>query len=177
MLQHHQGLRPWLRTTTSVVSIGLLIVLPSIGLAACSYSSASISSTLFQAQVAQPQARTQVQTKVKNCGTVAGLGRLEVPVNDTIGAQAESCFWRAFQHCQPATLVFLVGGIDTSLIRTFVIHKNRGRCSITDARQFRIVPRPPSPAQVFTCAGLTKLPGALRFNACGKDGNVVVPGM
>ena len=176
MLQHHQGLRPWLRTTSAVVTIGLLIALLSIGLAACGYSSASISSTLSQAQVAQPQAQTQVQTKVKNCGTVAGLGFLKVPVDDTGAAAAESCFWRAFQHCQPATLVFIMSSIDTSLIRTFTIHNNRRRCLITDARQFRVLPRPPSPAQVFTCAGLTKLPGALRFNACGKDGNVVVPG-
>jgi len=176
MLQHHRGLRSWLRTTAAIVNIGLLIALLSIGLAACSNSSASISSTLSQAQVAQPQAPIQVQTKMKNCGTVASLGRLEVPVNDTIGAQAESCFWRAFQHCQPATLAFIMSSIDTSLIRTFTIHNNQGKCSITDARQFRIVPRPPSQAQVFTCAGLTKLAGALRFNACGKDGNVVLPG-
>ncbi len=176
MLQNHRELRPWVRTTAAVVSIGLWIALLSVGLAACGYISASISSMLSQAQVAQPQAQTQVQTNVKNCGTVAGLGRLEVPVNDTIGAQAESWFWRAFQHCQPAMLAFLMSSIDTSLIRTFVIHKNRGRCSITDARQFRVVPRPPSPAQVFTCAGLTKLPGALRFSGCGKDGNIIVPG-
>jgi hypothetical protein len=176
MITPYQRLRRRVHTTGTVFILVLLVALLSVGLAACGYGDASVSATLSQAQVAQPQARTQLQTKVKNCGTVAGLGRLEVPVNDTIGAQAESCFWQAFQRCQPAMLTFIMSSIDTSLIRTFVIHKNRGRCSITDARQFRVVPRPPSPAQVFTCAGLTKLPGALRFNACGKDGNVVLPG-
>jgi uncharacterized iron-regulated membrane protein len=176
MLQNHQELRPWVRTTGTLFILGLLIALLSVGLAACGYGGISISSMVSQAQIAQPQARTQVQTKIKNCGTVAGLGRLEVPVNDTGATAAESCFWRAFQNCQPAMLAFIMSSIDTSLIRTFVIHKNRARCSITDARQFRVVPRPLSPAQVFTCAGLTKLPGALRFNACGKDGNVVLPG-
>src|SRR5229473_1234245 len=150
MLQHSQGLQPWVRTTSVAFNTGLLITLLSLVLAACGYNSASISSTLSQTQVDQPQAQTQVQTKVKQCGTVSGLGRLEVPVNDTGAAAAENCFWRAFQHCQPATLVFVSSSVDTSLIRTFVIHQNRARCSITDARQFRVVPRPPSPALVFT---------------------------
>ena len=174
MLQHSQGLQPWVRTTSVAFNTALLVALLTLVLAACGYNSASISSTLSQTQVDQPQAQTQVQTKVKQCGTVSGLGRLVVPVNDT-GA-AENCFWRAFQHCQPATLVFSISSIDTSFIRTFTIHNNRGKCSITDSRQFRVVPRPPSPALVFTCAGLTRLPDGLRFAACGKDGNIIVPG-
>jgi hypothetical protein len=175
-MRKNQGLRTWFDNAAAVFSMGLLVALLSVALTACGYSSASISSKLFPAQVPPPQAQTQVQTRVKNCGTVTGLRRLEVPTNDPLGTQAESCFWRAFQHCQPATLVFLSGNIDTTFKRTFTIHNTRVRCSITDAKQFRIVPRPLSPAQVFTCAGLTKLPGALQFNACGKDGNVVLPG-
>ncbi len=176
MLQHHQGLQRWVRATSIAFSTGLLAALLSMVLPACGYNSASISSTLSQAQMDQPQAQTQLQTKVKKCGTVSGLGHLEVPVNDTGGERAENCFWQAFQHCQPATLVFFINSIDTSLIRTFTIHNNRGKCSLTDARQFRVVPRPPSPALVFTCASLTKLPDALRFSACGQDGNILVPG-
>src|SRR5215472_10026788 len=136
MSQHYQRLRPWVRTTSVAFSTGLLVAFLSMVLSACVYSNASIFSTLPQAQVAQPQTQTQIQTKVKNCGTVSRLGHLEVPVNDTGAAAAENCFWRAFQHCQPATLVFVSSSVDTSLIRTFVIHKNRGRCSIIDARQF-----------------------------------------
>src|SRR5262245_37182701 len=108
MLQNHQELRPWARTTGTVFILGLLIALLSVGLAACGYGGVSISSMVSQAQVDQPQARTQVQTKVKNCGTVAGLGFLKVPVDDTGAAAAESCFWRAFQHCQPAMLAFIM---------------------------------------------------------------------
>jgi hypothetical protein len=175
-MRTNQGLRPLFDSTAAVLSIGLLVALLSAVLAACGYSSASISSTLSQAQVDQPQAQTQVQTKIKQCGTVSGLGRLEVPVNDIAGERAENCFWQAFQHCQPATLVFFISNVDTSFIRTFTIHNNRGKCSITDARQFRVVPRPPSPALFFTCAGLTRLPDGLRFVACGKDGNIIMPG-
>jgi hypothetical protein len=175
-MRKNQRRQTWFDSTAAVFSSGLLVALLSVVLIACGYSSTSSSSRSFQTQVPPPPARTQVQTRGKNCGTVTGLRGLEVPTDDSIGVQAESCFWRAFQLCQPATLVFLSGNIDTTFLRTFTIHNDRMRCSITDAKQFRIVPRPLSQAQVFTCAGLTKLPGALQFNACGKDGNVVLPG-
>ena len=175
-MRKNQRLQTWFDSTAAVFSSGLLVALLSVVLTACGSSSTSSSSRSFQAQVPPPQARTQVQTRVKNCGTVAGLRRLEVPTNDGIGVQAESCFWRAFQQCQPATLVFLSANSDTTFLRTFTIHNDRMRCSITDAKQFRIVPGPLSQTQVFTCAGLSKLPGALQFNACGKDGNVVLQG-
>lgn len=175
-MRKNQRRQTWFDSTAAVFSSGMLVALLSVVLTACGSSSTSISSRLFRAQVPPPQARMQAQTRVKNCGTVAGLRRLEVPTNDIIGVQAESCFWRAFQLCQPATLVFLSGNIDTTFLRTFTTHNDRIRCSLTDAKQFRIVPGPLSPAQVFTCAGLTKLPGALQFNACGKDGNVVLQG-
>jgi hypothetical protein len=150
--------------------LGLLVILLSVGFAACGYGSATIATPL-----PQTQSQTQLQMKIKNCGTVQGLRGLEVPVNDNGGAAAENCFWQAFRTCQPATLVYIMGGVDTVLTRTFTIHNNHGKCSITDTRQFQVVPRLPSPAQVFTCAGLTKLSNTLRINTCGKDGNIVLP--
>jgi len=146
--------------------MGLLIALLSIGLAACGYRSTaegSISSTLSQ-------------TQVKKCGTVASPGRLEVPVNETGAAQVENCLWQAFSKCQPAMLVFTMSSINTSLIRTFTIHNDRGKCSITDAVQLRTGPGTPPPAVIYTCTGLIKLPGALRFTSCGKDGDIIVLG-
>jgi len=173
-MRTHQ--QPTVRRTTAVFVAGLLIGLLGIGLAACGYSSASMGSTLSQTQV-QSQAQIQVQTKVRNCGTVQGFGHLEVPVIDPGAAAVESCFLQAFRACQPAKLVYIVGGVDTVLLRTFIIHNKHGKCSITDARQFRVVPRALSPAQVFACAGLTNLSKGMRIDACGKDGTVVVPGV
>jgi hypothetical protein len=170
-MRTHQ--QPRVRKSTVVLVIGLLIALLGIGLTACGYSSASIASTFSQTQV-QSQAQTQVDTKVKKCGIVQVSGRLEVPVNDTGAAVAENCFLQAFRVCQPAILVYIIGSVDTLLVRTFIIHNNHGKCSITDARQFRLVPRPLTPAVIFTCAGLTKLQNALRINACGRDGNIII---
>ncbi len=159
-----------------VFAIGLLIALLGIGLAACGYSSASIASTLSQTQI-QSQAQTQVQSKVKNCGIVQIFGRPEAPVNGRGAATAENCFLQAFRICQPAVLVYFIGSVDTVLVRTFTIHNNHGKCSITDVRQFRLVPRTLTPAVFYTCAGLTKLPNALRINACGRDGNIIIPSL
>jgi hypothetical protein len=175
MKSFHQ--RPWVRRTNAIFTSGLLIAILSIGLAACGYGSASIASTLSQ-DAGQSQVQVQGQGNItKKCGTVQGFARLEVPVIDSVAAPVENCFVQAFRVCRPATLVYTLGSVDTVLMRTFTIHNNHGKCSITDAKQFRVVPRPLSPAQIFTCSGLTKLPNALRFNACGKDGNVVLPGV
>jgi len=167
--------RPWVHRTNAIFTLGLLIILLSIGFAACGYDSASIASPLSQNAV---QSQVQGQGNItKKCGTVQGFSRLEVPVIDSVAAPVENCFLQAFRVCRPATLVYTLGSVDTVLMRTFTIHNNHGKCSITDAKQFRVVPRPLSPAQVFTCSGLTKLPNGLRFNACGKDGNVILPGV
>ena len=95
---------------------------------------------------------------------------------DSGAQQAENCFWQAFQHCRSATLVFITTSVDTALIRTFTIHNNQGACSISDARQLRVVPnQPSSAATTFTCTGLVQQQQGLRFSACGQDGDIVVP--
>jgi len=178
-MTQHWGLRRWFRTTSVALSTGFLIALVSVGLAACGYNAdqGSIPSTQFLAQVLHSQAQVaQAQVRVKRCGVVQTLGRLEVPPSDTGAEKVETCFWRAFQHCHPATLIFIVSSIDTSLIRTFTLHNKKGSCSISDAKQLRVVPNRPSPAKTYTCTGLVKLPGGLRFTACDQDGDVVVAG-
>ena len=179
-MTQHWGLRHWFRTTPVVLGIGLLITVMSAGLAACGYKSSnsdSASSTQSPAQVIHSQAQaTHSPAQVQKCGIVQGLGSLKVPPSDTGAEQAETCFWQAFQHCHPATLVFIVSSIDTSLIRTFTLYNNNGSCSISDARQLRNALNPPSPAKIYSCTGLVKQPRALRFTACGQDGDVVVSG-
>ena len=173
-MTHHWRLRRWLCTIIAALSIGLLITLVSAGLAACGYSGSNEGSTSSTEH--QPQAQvTHLPTQVQKCGIVQGLARLEVPVDDNGAQQAENCFWQAFQHCRPTTLVFITTSVDTALIRTFTIHNNKGACSISDARQLRVVPNQPSAATTFTCTGLVQQQQGLHFLACGQDGDIVVP--
>lgn len=165
-MTEHWGFRRWMCRAPALVSIGLLLALVSIGLAACGYSGSNPGSS----------PSTQPQAQVHKCGIVQGLGRLEVPAGGTSGEQAENCFWQAFQHCRSATLVFITSSPGMALIRTFTIHNNNGSCSVSDAMQQRIASNPPSPAETYTCAGLTQQPGGLLFSACGQDGDVVVSG-
>lgn len=158
----------------AMLSIGFMMVLASVGLAACGYSGSNQSSTPATRSQAQAQV-THPPVPIQKCGIVQGLAHLEVPPSDTGAARAENCFWQAFQHCRPATLVFITSSVDTALIRTFTIHDNNGTCSISDAKQQRIVPNPPSSAGTYTCTGLVQKPDGLHFSACGKDGDVLVP--
>ena len=162
------------RTAFAALGIGLMMALAGVGLAACGYSGSNQSST--PSTQSQPQAQvTHPPVPVQKCGVVQGLARLEAPPSDTGAARAENCFWQAFQHCRPATLVFITSSVDTALIRTFTIHDDNGVCSISDMKQQRIVPNPPSPTGTYTCTGLVQKPDGLHFSACGKDGEVLVP--
>jgi hypothetical protein len=158
----------------AMLSIGFMMVLAGVGLAACGYSASNQGSS--PSTHSQPQAQvTHPPVPVQKCGIVQGLAHLEVPPSDTGAERAENCFWQAFQRCRPATLVFITSSVDTALIRTFTIHNDNGACSISDAKQQRIVPHPPVPAGTYTCAGLLQKTDGLHFSACGKDGDVLVP--
>lgn len=169
---HHWRLRRRAGMPVAVLSIGLLVALVSTGLAACGYNG----STQGGAPSQPTTQATHLPAQVQKCGTVEGSARLEVPVTDSGAQQVEDCFWQAFQHCRPATLVFIMTSVDTALIRTFTIRNNQGTCSITDAKQLRVVPNKPSAARTYSCTGLVQQPGDLRFFSCGEDGDVVVAG-
>ena len=172
-IPYHWRLPHGRSTAFAVLSIWLMMALAGVGLAACGYSGSQSNTPSTQSQ---PQAQvTHPPVPAQKCGVVQGLAYLEVPPSDTGAARAENCFWQAFQHCRPATLVFITSSTDTALIRTFTIHDENGTCSISDAKQQRIVPNPPSPAGTYTCTGLVQKPDGLHFSACGKDGDVLVP--
>ncbi len=172
------GQRPWVFSTATLLTTGLLIALLGIGIAGCGYSSvgvASISSTSTSAQVLQPQ------TLVHQCGTVHGYGALKLVPQDQGSLQAENCFWQAFQHCQPATLVFTTSGVIKALfastvVRTFSLHKVNGVCLISDSKQTGISLKSLSPTTTYICSGLKRFPRALYILGCGKDGTIVVIG-
>src|SRR5579885_16301 len=101
---------------------GILIVVASVGLAACNYPVSAQNSSAAQAQVNQtgtpepPIRPTPSPTRGTGaapaaCGVVNGYGSLKVVPKDQGAAQAENCFWQAFQRCQAATLVFLTSGV------------------------------------------------------------------
>lgn len=165
-------LHRWFSRTLIALSLWLFVALVGTGLAACGSRSSN------QVNTSSTQAKTQVAqlpVQVQKCGIVQGLARLEVPVADNGAQQVENCFWQAYQHCNPATLEFITTSVDTALIRTFTIHDNQGTCSITDARQLRVMPNQLSAVKTFTCTGMVQQQG-LRFLSCGEDGNVFVPG-
>jgi len=112
--------------------------------------------------------------QAQNCGTVDTALNGQ-PVDRNQARLAGNCFWQAFQHCRPATLVFITPSAGTALIRTFTIHNNQGTCSISDAKQLRMTANQLSAVKTFTCTGLVQQQGLL-FLSCGEDGNVLVPG-
>ncbi len=186
MTPNQQPLRG-VRTTGTVFILGLLIALLSVGLTACSYRSASISSAQSQALLTDPPAgvpqpktpviKNPIQPQVQQCGFVQGYGALKtVPIDTGRSKQVENCFWQAFQTCRPATLVFITNSLHATFTHTFTIQNSHGNCSILDATKFGSVTNSASPATVYSCAGLKRYPRALYFLACGKDGTIIVLG-
>ncbi len=88
---------------------------------------------------------------------------------------AGTCFWQAFQQCQPASLVVSFGSVDTVTTHTFTLQKQNTNCAISDVVQSRIIPRPAKTIGTYTCTGLVNASNELHFNGCGTLGNVVVP--
>ena len=131
-MNHCRALLHRLCGTPANLIIGLSIAFISITLVACTYSGAHQGVSLST----QPSAKVvNTPASVQKCGIVQGPGSLKVPIADSGAEQAENCFWHAFQHCHPASLISIIGGIRVSLIRTFTIHNESSRCSIS--------PRPP----------------------------------
>lgn len=171
---------------------GILIVVARVGLAACNYTVSAQNSSAAQAQVNQtgtpepPIRPTPSPTRGTGaapaaCGVVNGYGSLKVVPKDQGAAQAENCFWQAFQRCQAATLVFLTSGVGKGITnqtfkRTFTIHQENGACVISDARQEGPALNALQPATTFTCTGLVRQPGALDVLSCGQDGTIHVLG-
>ena len=169
------------RTTGTIFILGLLIALLSVGLTACSYRSASISSAQSQALLTDPPAGvTQPKAPViqnPECDFVQGYGALKtVPVDTGRSEQAGNCFWQAFQTCRPAALIFITNSLHATFTHTFTIQNSHGNCSILEATKFGSVTNAASPATVYSCAGLKRYPRALYFLGCGKDGTIIVLG-
>lgn len=152
-----------LKRVLAALSVGLLLAVIAVGIAACASSSTG-------SQNPTPTTPTQAQ----KCGSVRTNPR-GTPVNGAAAKQAEDCFWQAFQQCHPASLSFTSTGVDTVEVHTFTIQSNGQQCSVNDAGQHAIVPAPLSAAKTYACTGVAMQADGLHFTGCGNEGNIIVP--
>lgn len=118
---------------------------------------------------------TTPTTTAQNCGAVHTMHLLIVPADENKARTVEDCFWQAYRLCHAATLTYVQSSVDTSKIHTFMLKGRSNQCIISDALENQVAPRAPKPIGNYTCAGLTQKNDGLYFNACGSDGNIVVP--
>ena len=164
MLAKRQGraAQKRLSRTFIILSLGLFVLVISVGLSACgSNSTGSGGST--------PTAAAQAQ----KCGTIQTQPNGNLP-NTSSAQQATNCFWQSFQQCHMASLIYTATGVDTVTTHTFTIQNNGGHCSIVDMVKHQVIPSPPI-AKTYTCSGVTQKADGLHFAACGSDGDIVVP--
>ncbi|GCE10796.1 hypothetical protein [Tengunoibacter tsumagoiensis] len=129
-----------------------------------------------------PTATTAVPITTTAGITIVGqnCGKVSVRPNGSLDAQqapgdVSNCFWKAFQSCQSATMMFVVGGIDTLTTRAFTVQKQAGTCKVSEAVQHSIAPRPANSTTINSCADIIKSADKLTFHSCGEDGTVEVP--
>jgi hypothetical protein len=129
-----------------------------------------------------PPSPTPAPTVTTSAARGQDCGTVEVRANRVANAaatqQATDCFWRAYQQCATAgrtTLTEVQTGVDTITRRIFSIEGAGANCPIREDVETRVVPAAPR-ARTNTCAGvMRRADGSLQFQACGDDGNPVVP--
>lgn len=168
------------RTPPIYYIIGISLSLLCIGtiLAACQTSAGA--SPIIPIQTSSPTASADTPARnpgpltKSQCGTITltPTGKL---ANPKLAQRVGNCFWQAYQQCHTASFVFIIGGIDTVLMRTFHVEKKRSACTVTDLVQYRVVPRPLPAGQSYTCKQVINDRVRLQIQECGKDGTVIVP--
>lgn len=116
----------------------------------------------------------QAPPSSQQCGTVSTLND---HVTSSGAQQVENCFSQAYQQCSPATLEYDDHGIDNGTHYTFSLQSNGSACAITeDVRGYSaVLPFPPGPPELGTCAGLSGTQFGLLFTSCEGGENVLVP--
>ena len=126
-----------------------------------------------QGQVPTPTPTHSLQ--VQKCGTVHTLHSYITPADQNMVKQAENCFWRAFQQCQPATLTYSQNELDTGTVHTFTLKSAAGKCTVSDDVQHYVAPHPPANTTTYTCSDVKLQTDGLYIFSCGDIGTVVVP--
>ena len=158
-----------------ILAIGLALLL--MLLAACG-ANATGTTTPGSGTSTPPVSATNTPAKplaTQHCGVVHTLRLQVVPADKSHADGVENCFWQAYQKCNPATLVYSQGNLDTVVLHNFSLKSQNGQCVITDAVQRSVVPRPPQTVGNYTCSNLLRQRDGLSFATCGSEGNVLVP--
>ncbi|HZO73282.1 MAG TPA: hypothetical protein VFB60_13845 [Ktedonobacteraceae bacterium] len=159
----------------SAVSCVLLAIILGIGLAACGSNQGSGGTVTGTTPTATTgSTSTTPSTTGQNCGSInlSPRGTLE---DAGLSTKAADCFIKAYQQCQSASLIYRVGGIDTTTVRTFTIEKQGSNCVISDAVQNFVVPHQIGTTKNYTCNGVVISNNQLRISGCGTDGTVIIP--
>jgi len=158
--------------------LGTLLSLALFGILLVGCGSSTVGST--------PPTTNPTSVAVQKCGAIgvmrnqpvliAPASAIKTSASSTVKPSvAGNCFMQAFQQCQAASLVVNFGSVDTVTTHTFTLQKQNAGCTISDAVQSRVIPRPAKNIGTYTCTGLVSAANELHFNGCGKLGNIVVP--
>ncbi|MBA3824444.1 MAG: hypothetical protein H0X24_11190 [Ktedonobacterales bacterium] len=108
----------------------------------------------------------------KQCGLLGGLRKSGNPAVQGL------CLYTAYLHCQAATLVYLVAGVDTGAYHYLTVQSAGLYCAVTD----RVVPYGvvALPQHTYQCQGLLFLPttgpvGGLIAQQCDSEGDFSIP--
>jgi hypothetical protein len=109
------------------------------------------------------------------CGELfQGTVEIGAGYNGLSVSQIEECFWRAYQTCTPATLLYSAAG-QFYFVRTFTIQPSGSACTISDySRQAGETPNT-TILTTIACAGLAQRDGGLLISRCGSDGTIFLP--
>ena len=152
----------------SIPAVGLVLLL--LLLVACGANASGTTTGSGSASTA-----TTTPPPTRNCGIVHTQRLQVVPADQSLAKGVEDCFWQAYQQCQPATMTYSQGNLDTVMLHTFSFKNQGSQCVITDTAQRSVLPRPLQAVGTYTCTGLTQQADGLHFTSCGSEGNVLVP--
>jgi hypothetical protein len=119
-----------------------------------------------------------------DCGTVQLTGGV-----DPTGPSR--CLLDHYTHCQTATLVYLMQGVDTSETHTISVTPQGSSCAVTDADVLYVASFSRTTRQDYHCAqvsqrqgpltltssGLHCLAGPVVVGGCGQEGDLVLPAL
>jgi hypothetical protein len=106
-------------------------------------------------------------TVTPSCGALS-IGPGAVTHGST---RAAACLLHAFQqHCRPASYRLSTFGVDTIAVDDFRVAATAGRCRITVATSFRVVPNRVRPGAVGVCASLVSRGVDIVATGCKVDG-------
>ena len=76
----------------------------------------------------------------------------------------------AFRSCAPAVYQLSSFGVDTVGRSTFMVVRSAGRCGVTVATTFKVVPQPAKPPRVGRCAAIVRVGSDIAATGGGGAG-------